>query len=1077
MNGYYREPTVYQDRITFVADDALWTGPLTGGVPRQLTATKTFVSTPCYSPDGKLLAFIGRDDGYPEIYVMPAEGGPAERLTYLGSPVCRLLGWSQDGNHILFASNVGQPFVTWGFVRSVSKTGGSVTTLNYGPAASISFSSGKGVVLGRHGRDAAQWKRYRGGSMGTLWIDREGDGNFEQLLDLESNLSFPMWLGDRIYFFGDHEGYGNLYSCSVEGADLKRHTDHEEFYVRNPKTDGVHIVYHAGGDLYCYELATGVSSQIPIDLRAPRPQLTPRYVSCSSYLEDYDLHPQAHSVALVSRGKPFSMAHWEESVRTYGKAGGSVRYRLPRWLNDGRRLVTVSDDGGDEAFELYHLELPETPTRLAGMDIGRPIEVKVSPTKDQLVFSNQRQELFLLDLESAALTLLDRSDYGRILNFAYSPDGRWLAYSFSDTPRTQIIKIANLETRQTRQATQPVLEDDYPAWDPDGNYLYFIGKRTLDPVHDTVKFSYAFIKGAKPMLVTLRKDVRSPFVPTPKAPGNDAATESQEQKAEKSKQVEIDFDGIFGRAIAFPVDEGIYGQIKGAKGKVFYSKFPVEGTLGGSWFPDQPAAKGSIEVYDFAKQSAEPFVSSISSFDLSRSCKTLIYRAGDKVRVLNAAAKPDEKKEQASASRDSGWLDLTRVKPWINPREEWRQMYRETWRLLRDHYFVADMADVDWTKMYDRYLPLLERLGTRAELSDLLWELGGELGTSHAYEIGGDYPKTSRLPQGFLGVDYSYDAGCQGYRINKLVTGDPWNPAKTSPLAAPGMNVKVGDVLKRIDGVGLTATCPPEKLLINKGNTEVSVTIEDTTGAIRELVVKTLVQELPARLQDWIEANRRFVHEQTKGRVGYIYMSDMSPQGFSEFHRSFQVEFHREGLIVDVRNNSGGHISQMVLEKLAKKRLGYDLPRYGKLRPIPRDSLLGPIVALTDEFSGSDGDIFSHTYKMMGLGLLIGKRTWGGIVGLNPTHPLVDGTITTQPEFFNWFTDVHYNLENRGAEPHIIVEKKPQDYAQGKDPQLVRAVAEMTRQLEQNPPVIPEFGVRPTRRPPPLKPNPYYDRG
>ncbi|MBN2055773.1 PDZ domain-containing protein, partial [bacterium] len=342
------------------------------------------------------------------------------------------------------------------------------------------------------------------------------------------------------------------------------------------------------------------------------------------------------------------------------------------------------------------------------------------------------------------------------------------------------------------------------------------------------------------------------------------------------------------------------------------------------------------------------------------------------------------------------------------------------------------------------------------------------MGTSHCYEIGGDYPPAPAYPQGFLGADFAWDDARGAWRIVHIVKGDTWDPARTSPFNSPGINVEPGDFLLAVDGVPLDLEMTPDRILVNKAGVEIVVLVEDEDGGRREVTVRPLSGDMPARLQEWVARSTAMVHEKTGGRVGYIYVSDMGPSGYAEFHRAFMVEAERDALIVDVRNNSGGHVSQMLLEKLSKKRLGYDLARWGKWSPIPRKSILGPIVALTDEFSGSDGDIFSHTFKMMGLGLLIGKRTWGGIVGLNPTHPLVDGTVTTQPEFYNWFYDVGYELENRGAEPDIVVEMRPQDYARGLDPQLERAIGEITRLLREHPPVVPDFAGQPGRRPGPL---------
>ncbi len=1072
--GYYMEPTIYDETIVFVSDDDLWAVGTKGGQARRLTSVPGIVSTPRISPDGEWTAFIGRIEGYPEVYVIPSAGGKPRRISYNGGRMCKVLGWSRDGNSVIFATPAGRPFYSLNYVYSMPLDGGPPEKLPCGPAASISFGPQDQIVLGRHGRDPAQWKRYRGGRMGRIWIDREGDGKFELLLDIESNMAFPMWIKDRIYFLSDHEGIANIYSCNLIGERITRHTDHEEFYARNPSTDGKNIAYHAGGDLYVLNIKNDEINKVDVDFRSSRTQIAGRYLKAGKYFETFDLHPKVHSLAFTSRGKPFTMGLWEGPSIQHGLAGGAVRYRLAKWLNDGRRLVAVSDEGDEEALEIFPVDDSEMERiRLDGMDIGRPVLMEVSPVNDEVVLTNHRKELLWINLKKKTMRMLDKSMHIRIYGISWSPDGRWVAYMFGVTHSTSIIKICRIETGETFEVTEPVLIDSQPSFDPEGRYLYFISNRIFDPVPDQHAFDYNFPKGQKPMLITLRKDVPSPFLPAPKPLEEDEKSDKKEgkdSKGKKSDKIEIHFDGIKRRLLSFPVPEGIYGQISGNANKVFFSSFPIKGTINRSIFSTTPEANGSIEYYDFTAQKKESFVSSVTSFSMSKTGKTLAYRSGNKLRVLKTEEKPDEKLEKEPPGRKSGWIDLNRARLWIYPHSEWKQMYRETWRLLREHYFTENMADVDWNKIYERYLPLIDRLSARYELSDLLWELGGELGTSHAYEIGGDYPSYSRPSQGYLAADFSYDERKNGYRIDHIVQGDSWDRNEDSPLNQPGLNVSPGDVLLAVNGRKLHSDNSPNELLIDQGGMEALLTIAPKRGKQKNITVKTLRDDMPARLREWIRNNTEYVHKKTKEQVGYIYLPDMSPPGFAEFHRAFLSEVHRDALIVDVRNNSGGAVSPIIVEKLSRKRVGYNIQRWGEIEPTPTEAVKGPIVCLTDEFGGSDGDIFSHVFKQLKLGLLIGKRTWGGIVGLNPTHPLVDGSITTQPEFFNWFDDVGWGLENRGAEPDIIVEYKPQDYEKGVDPQLDRGIKEILKQLKAAPPSMPDFGKPPSRATPKLPP-------
>jgi tricorn protease len=1107
--GYYRYPTIHQKNIAFVCEDDLWLVPTKGGVARRLTSNLGTTSHPAFSPDGQWLAFIGREEGEAEVYVMPASGGPATRLTYLGS-FTTVLGWTPDSKKIIISSNIGQPFRSLTMLYAISYEGGQPERLPYGPARSISFGPDGGVAIGRRSMELANWKRYRGGTAGDIWIDRKGKGTFEPLLKLESNLIYPMWIGDRVYFLSDHEGIGNLYSCTPKGKDIQRHTHHEDYYVRQPDTDGERIVYRAGADLYIFDPAKEAKDKkairkVEIEFHSPRVQRNRKFVRPAPYLEHFKLHPSGHSLALTLRGKAFSMANWEGAVFQYGDPH-TIRYRLIDWLNDGQRLVMVSDATGEERLEI-HSEISHAPAerqveRLDNLDIGRPIFLEISPKKDALIVANHRLELIYVDLETKTSKLLDKSSYGHMLGADWSPDGQWVAYGFKASHHTSAIKLCHVETGETHYVTPPnTLVDFGPSFDPDGRYLYFISYRDFDPVYDKFYFDLNFPKGSRPYLVTLQKDLPNPFVEMPPDPvvkrdqnGQDngkpdngkkeaakpengpdekpAEPEPPKEKKEE-KAIQIDLEGIQQRIVAFPTPDGLYHQVAGIKDKVLFTSFPVEGSLNRSWRDHNDEGKGALEMYDLNERKKEFVAGGINYFELSRDKKFLLYRAGKNLRVLKAGEKPDN--GATGHTKKSGWLKLDRLRIAINPPDEWRQMFREAWRLQRDHFWTEDMSRVDWQQVYKRYYPLVDRVATRSEFSDLLWEMQGELGTSHAYELGGDYRETPRYKQGFLGADFEYDPDRDAYRITHIVQGDPWLEEVDSPLNRLGANIKEGDLLLAIDGQPLSRDVAPGQLLVNQANVELQLTILPAGGQskngggaeephqpeLRTVLVRSLPDETQARYREWVEQNRQRVHDETNGRVGYVHVPNMGPGGYAEFHRYYRAEAEREGLIVDVRFNGGGHVSQLLLEKLSRRRLGYDQPRYGQASPYPDHTVLGPIVALTNEFAGSDGDIFSHVFKLLKLGPLIGKRTWGGVVGIWPRHALVDGTWTTQPEFSFWFEDVGWGVENYGTDPDIEIDIAPQDYAAGKDTQLERGIQEILRLLEENPPRLPDLSVRP----------------
>ncbi|MBI1743436.1 PDZ domain-containing protein [Candidatus Acetothermia bacterium] len=1066
--GYYRFPTIHNDTVIFVSEDDLWTVSAKGGVARRLTSGLGEANRPAFSPDGKWLAFSGRDEGPLEVFLMPSSGGQPKRLTFIGS-VALVCGWTPD-EKIIFASDLGQPFLRVTRLYAISPEGGTPELLPTGVGLHASYSPKGGCVIGRYGmvsREPAYWKRYRGGTAGDLWVDPDGSGNFKRLIQLKGNLYRPLWVGHRIFFTSDHEGISNLYSVTPSGQDLKRHTDHDEFYVRHPSSDGKRIVYHAGADLYLYDPANGKSAKIEVEHHSPRTQRYRKFVDSAKYMEAYQPHPQGHLIALTTRGKTFTMGNWEGPVVQRGEPDG-VRYRLARWLHDGKRFVLVSDAGSEESLEIHPAEGLIPPERLEHLEIDHPVEMKASPKADQVVLSNHRNELIFVDLSSKKSRVLDRSPYGMIAGFDWSPDGRWVAYSCTQSLHTAAIKLCDTQNGKVYAATKPVLQDVSPTFDPDGKYLYFLSYREFDPVYDNLHFDLGFPRGVRPYLVTLQKDLPSPFVPVPKPMEEVWKAEAEKKLGNETKnnkknsepmQTQIDLDGIENRVLAFPVAEARYMQIAAIKGKVLFSWWPIEGSLSNNWYPMQePPAKATLEAYDLETKKSEVLVSGITNFRVSGDRKTLVYRAGNRLRVLKAGEKSDETVAKEPPGKKSGWMDLSRVKVSVEPPAEWRQMYREAWRLQRDYFWDEKMTQVDWGKIYERYLPLLDRVTTRSEFSDLMWEMQGELGTSHAYEMGGDYRPAPDYSMGFLGADVVYDDKVKAWKVSHIVHGDVWDEMKSSPLAKPGLNVREGDTLLAIGSQRLTRELPPQKLLVNHANQEVALTVGDSKGkSPRTISVKTLVNETLARYREWVEQNRKYVHEQTDGRVGYVHIPDMGPRGYAEFHRSFIAEVDREGLIVDVRFNGGGHVSELLLEKLARRRVAYTKTRWFGTQPYPVESVAGPMVALTNEYAGSDGDIFSHGFKLLKLGPLIGKRTWGGVIGIWPRNSLTDGSITSQPEFSFWFKDVGWKVENYGTDPDIEVEFRPQDYVAGKDPQLERTLQEMVKLLEENPPKMPDL--------------------
>jgi tricorn protease len=1052
-DGYFRYPTVHGDRVAFVAEDDLWLVPVAGGVARRLTANLAEVSHPCFSPDGRWIAFTSREEHHPEVWCMPADGGPARRITWLGGAVTQTVGWTPDGRVIL-VSNAAQPFAWWTFAYAVDPHGGEPEPLPLGPCRSVDYAANGAIVIGRHSSDPARWKRYRGGTAGQIWVDARGNGAFRRILpDLDGNPTWPIWVDGRIFFVADHEGIGNIYSCRPGGADLTRHSDHGEYYARFPRTDGVRIVYQHAAELWMIDSTTSSPSPIPVRLASPRVQRARKFVKAEDFLGDVGLHPRGQAIAVEARGQLFRMPLWEENVRPLGPTDG-VRHRLATWLADGASVAAFSDDGGDEGLVVYDAEGESR--RIESDEMGVAWEMAAAPVGDSIAVVNHRHELLVVDTAARAVRKVDASRFGHLADVTWSPDGRWLAYSAATSDRTHSIKVCEVATGTCHEVTRPEFKDYSPSFDPAGRYLYFLSSRIFDPVSDELFYELGFPRTVKPFALPLQAGTRSPFDPAPRGPAE------QPPAAERAGEVSIDFDGIDRRAVQFPVPTGRYLRLAATPGRVLLLVAEIEGTLDRDIFNPKPP-EHTVASYDFTGFQFEPLIKGVVDFQVSADGSTILYKSGNRLRALEVGKKPPEGEEgEGVPSRRNGWIDVGRIRVSVDPGAEWRQMFAEAWRLQRDYFWVPDMSGVDWRRVRDRYAPLVEKVGSRGDFSDLMWEMQGELGTSHAYERGGDYRPAPNYAMGFLGADFELDRRSGRWRVAHVVRADHWNPDVSSPLESPGVGVREGDTILAVNGRPLGRERSPQQELVHQAGLPVELTVADARGRRpRRVVVKTVRDELPLRYREWVEGRRRIVHEATGGRCGYVHIPNMGTTGFAEFHRSYLAEVARDALIVDVRDNAGGFVSQMILGRLGQRRIGYDVVRYGPMEPYPADSPAGPLVCLTNQNAGSDGDIFTHCFKLMDLGPVVGTRTWGGVIGISPRHRLADGSLTTQPAYSFWFVDVGWGVENYGTDPTVELDITPAQWAAGADPQLDRGIALVQRELRRFRPARPDLKRRP----------------
>lgn len=1081
---YLRFPAVSGDSICFVADDDLFLAPLAGGTARRLTSDRAPSRLPRISPAGTEIAYTSQRDGVAEVFVVRTDGSELRRLTYLGDPTTRTIGWSEDGR-VLAISAVGQPFGSRTWAYAISLEGGEPERLPYGPVTAIARAATGAVVLGvnQSSHRGAAWKRYRGGTAGALWIDREGRGSFEPFLrQLNGQLEDPFFVGERLCFVSDHEGVANIYSVLPDGSDLERHSDHADFYARAASSDGTTVVYQCAGDLYRLDGLTADSqpSRIDISLGAPRSGRAARRLQPAASLGEYAADRTGRASAVEVRGEIHHLTHRKGPARLL-TGGAGVRARLPEVAGpEGTQAVlAITDAEGEDGLELIPLDQGGEARRYGVGELGRVLELAGSPDGRWAAVATHDGRVVLVELAGGGLKTLAACERGDASGLSFSPDSRYLVWSEPGPAPLRHIVLASVEDGRLVEVTPLRFHDYDPVFSLDGKYLAFLSVRTFDPMYDVHVFDMAFGAGARPHLVPLGATTPSPFSPevggrprTPPAGGQEAGGDGAGKDAE-SPPVPLEEEGLAGRITPFPVAAGRYSDLQATKDGFSFLSHPLVGVLGEeraelSAEPKRP----SLVHYDLEKAKQIELVSALDSFSVSGDGLSMVVRDEKALRVLPATHKVEPADPGSEPDpNEVTEVDLERIRVELDPPLEWRQMYDEAARLMRDHYWVADMAGVAWGEIVERYRPLLDRIATRDDLSELLWEVQGELGTSHAYEMPPARPVEGERRLGLLGADLRREED-GSWRIARILPGESSVMSARSPLSAPGVGLVEGDAIVAVDGRPLEPAGGPGELLVGAAGKPVQLTVRNGGGE-RQVVVEPLADERPLRYQAWVADRRTATHEASGGRVGYVHIPDMMGNGWAELHRDLRVEVEREGLLIDVRDNGGGHTSELVLEKLARTVRAWETGRHLGTQTYPQHSPRGPRVLLTNENAGSDGDIVTAGFRQRQLGPVVGKRTWGGVIGIDGRYQLVDGTTVTQPRYAFWFYGFGWDVENHGVDPDIEVPIAPQDSAEGRDPQLERGVELVLAGLEAEPAATPpDPATRPSRGAPPLPPRP-----
>ncbi|MEU0738055.1 S41 family peptidase [Streptomyces sp. NPDC006134] len=1060
--AYLRYPHPHGDLVAFTAEDDVWLAPLDGGRAWRVSADNVPVTHPRISPDGAFVAWTSTRDGAPEVHLAPVDGGPAKRLTHWGNWRTQVRGWTPDGR-VLALSAHGQASSRRTWARAVPLDGGPAATLPYGPVGDVAHGP-EGTVLLSSGmnREAAWWKRYRGGTAGKLWIDREGDGEFVRLHEeLDGNVEYPLWVAGRVAFLSDHEGAGALYSSLPDGSDLRRHTPLGGFYARHAATDGTRVVYSCAGELWVLDDLEGAEPRrLDIRLGGPRVDLQPYQIDAARSFGSAFPDHTARGSAVAVRGGVHWVTHRSGPARALAVRPG-VRARLPRVFRaDGEEwVVWVTDAEGDDALEFAPatgLAPGATPRRIAAGRLGRVLGLAMAPDGSRAAVASHDGRVLLVERESGEVREIDRSEDGDASGLTFSPDSAWLAWSHPGPSPLRQLKLAHTTDLSVTEATPLRFRDYAPAFTLDGKHLAFLSTRSFDPVYDAHVFDLAFVEGARPHLITLAATTPSPFGPQRHGRPFDTSDHREETPdSEGAPTTRIDLEGLADRIVPFPVEAARYSTLRAAKDGVLWLRHPVTGVLGASRAtPDAPDPHTELERYDLAQQRLERLAGDVDHFEVSGDGKRVLLRTDGRLKVV-----PSDRRASNDDDSDTNiTVDLSRVRQTVDPAAEWRQMFEETGRVMRDQFWRPDMNGVDWDAVLDRYRPVLERVATHDDLVDLLWEVHGELGTSHAYVVPrGGYG--GGAPQGLLGADLSrHEDGT--WRVDRILPSETSDPEARSPLAAPGVAVRPGDAIVAVAGQPVDPVTGPGPLLVGTAGKPVELTVSPSGGGeVRHTVVVPVADEEPLRYHAWVAGRRAYVHERSGGRLGYLHVPDMVGSGWAQLHRDLRVEVAREGLVVDVRENRGGHTSQLVIEKLARRVVGWDVPRGMRPYSYPADAPRGPVVAVANEFSGSDGDIVNAAIKALGIGPVVGTRTWGGVIGIDSRYRLVDGTLITQPKYAFWLEGYGWGVENHGVDPDVEVVQRPQDHAAGRDPQLDEAIrlalAALERTPAKTPPALP----------------------
>lgn len=1041
-----------EKQIVFTYEDDLWLVPVTGGRAHRITRSDGSEIFAKFSPDGKYLAFTANYDGGSDVYVMPAEGGIPKRLTWhpAGDQV---LDWFPDGRNILFRSRREWPYRA-DMVYKVPVDGGMPEKLPLDRAGLSAVSpDGKRIAYNRVSREFRNWKRHKGGTAQDIWVGSFDKRDYAPITTFEGTDNFPMWYKDHIYFTSDSvDGTMNLFRIHPDTKEIKQLTFYNDYDVKYPSLGKNQIIYQYAEELYLLDLDNEQAGprKVPIEIPTDGTIVRPDYIEPEKFTGAFGLSPSGKRAIFDIRGEIISLPA-DEGV-TYNLTQSSAsREKNPAWSPNGRKVAFWSDRSGEE--ELYLVsEKGGRWQQLTTGGKGFRMQPVWSPDSKFLVFHDKFMQLNLIDAASGNITVIDKSELDDawerwgIQDYSWSPDSRWVAYSKMELNMNESIFIYSIDNKKTYRVTSDMTQDWSPSFSPDGKYLYFLSNRTYNPIMGFVDQNHIFINMTRPYVVILQDGRPSPF-----APKNELETGNTTDTVSNDGNVVIRPLGNFEqRTVVAPVAAAKLFRLEAIDGGFLFLKKTANEFLKYRTVTDANSNK-LYDLYKFSldDQKETQLMTGLSQYHLSADGKKMIYKSGRTFGVVDAGS---------PAAVGEGRLDLSSAKIKIDRIAEFRQMFDEAWRIERDWFYDANMHGLNWTKVREKYGKFVDFCGTRGDLNYLIGEMIAELNAGHTYVYGGDRERPGPIATGLLGAEFYYESAKTFPRIKRIIKGHPWDDRTISPLAMPGCPVKEGDYILAIDGVSIKPGDNIYKYLENRAGKTVELTFNSKPAMddAKTCLVETLGSEYSLRYYEWTEKNLHYVWKSSAGQVGYIHLPGMMENGLIEFAKGYFPQHRKKGLIIDARYNGGGFTSKQIHDRLERTLNTLLQPREGRPSRVPERTFHGHYVLLINRDTGSDGELFSEAWKFRKLGPIIGERTWGGAVGIEPHEDLVDGGTVTPPQFGEYSMDGRWVIEGRGVEPDIVVVNMPKDVLAGKDTQLDRAIEVILEKIKNEPMPLPK---------------------